>query len=246
MHAPAVVRLVTAARQRGTTLVVMPPGMSRRAGNSSRYEAKADVLSWRMHCVFVASSAPFVPSALLSQRLEGGAEGGLATKDGLVGMSLNAVADSTLVGDVLVAFLDAGSVAGNAPCTAVQAHALRHLRLARSSICAYVQWIPSPAHDPVFAQVPLEGSVRSALEGKSVVEYPVVVFGRRQDMGGLRLRMAEVEGGAEQEDRRTAGEGDSGSESDDSDDGTDFMQALREMGGKDVSALQTIIEQGEG
>jgi len=235
--------LVAAARQRGVTLVVMPPGMTRRIGNTSRYDAKADVLHWRLHCVFVASSAPFAPSQLLSNQLECTHEGGLTSLEGgLVGMCMAAVRDCTLVGDLLSAFLDAGSVAGSPPCTAAQAHALRYLRLSRAGVKAYVQWIPSPAHSPLFAEVSLESSLRGALEGKTVVEHPRVTFARREDAAGLRLRVVEV---APEQEQACAES--SGNESNsDSDDGTDFMQALQEMGGKDVSALRSIIDGADG
>jgi len=241
-HPPAVQRLAEAARQRGVTLVVMPPGMSRRAANTSRYDAKADSLSWRLHCVFVASSQPVAPSQLLSNRLEGAAVGGLTALDGVVGMSLAAVRDSTLVGEVLSAFLDGGSVAGpSCVCTAAQSHALRHLRLARAGVRAFVQWIPSPAHDPLFVELDMENSLKAALRDKTVVEYPCLVFGRAEDLSGLRLRMAEVTPVPQQQE--DAGE-DIESDSD-SDDGADFMQALQEMGGKDVSALRSIIREAE-
>lgn len=243
MHTPGVRKLVAAARERGVTLVVMPPGMTRRAGNTSRYDAKADVLYWKLHCVFVASSSPFSPPQLLESKLECAQEGGLTTglagATGLVGMCASAVRDDVVVGDILAAFLDAKSAQGIAVGSAAQAHALRYLRLARASLCAFSQWIPSSAQNPLFSEFSMQDTLRVALQGRTVVEYPTIIFGRREDLHNLHRRVTEVA------IANTVVEESSEESDSDSDDGRDFMQALLEMRGKDVSALKSIIQEAE-
>ena len=57
-------KLINAAKQRGTTLIAMPQGMSKRRINTSRFIEKADVILWRVHFVFLLESPRDVAALL--------------------------------------------------------------------------------------------------------------------------------------------------------------------------------------
>ena len=279
MHPPAVRKLVSAAHERRINIIVMPSGMSRRVANNSRYDQKQDTIYWKVHCVFVASSASFSPHMLLSSQLECKQDGAIATMKAtgtgtgttgdeestaaLVGMCVTSMSENHTIAHLLSYFMDPVSTGPDADrgrpsgINAAQNHTLRHLRLARSRVQAFIQCIPSSASQPLFVPIDMQDTLRNALGGQTVIEYPNVFFGVKEDMLCLRRRVevvsvdinvtdADAKANAITGIAAAAGEGESsGSESEDEE---DFMQALREMRGKEVSALKQIIDQdgGEG
>ena len=107
---------------------------------------------------------------------------------------------------------------------AVQRHALRYLRQNREKVVCLLQSVPSPASDPVFVEVgglllgldgegegggaaagesassiqkddgTLDRSLRAALQGQAVIEYPTLVFGVQTDLAHVRRPVAIIRG----------------------------------------------------
>ena len=237
-HTQGVRNLVAGAASSGrnTQVIVLAPGMSKRSANTSQYRSKADEMLWRVHAVFVirpaaaagargdadadadADAPPllFAPSALLRPELEPTcAESGLATlsllaedpsgQSLLAGMALQLVHERESVASVLARCLDP------LPGNSAQRHALRSMRHDRQDLLCLMQSIPSPGAQPLFFEVPLGWTLREALQGRAVVEYPTLVFAFPEHVSHLRrLVCGEAAGvGAERGEQEGAGGGES-------------------------------------
>eukprot|EP00605_Chrysophyceae_sp_TOSAG23-4_P002923 GSChrysophyteH1.ASY1.ANO1.3218.1 assembled CDS len=284
-HSAAVKRLVQAAKGRGTNLIIMPPGMSKRVRNTTTFVTDDGTVTWRLHMVFVASAAVFLPVDLLRAELEPVTQGQIAQLQsssslspicsgaGLVGTIRPKVSENATVSDILSYFLDPhGDVGGDVSSRAAQRYALRYLRLVpRSELCMLIQSIPSPAQDPVFLDIALDEeqlTLQQALAGRTVIEYPTFIVGKKTDLKHCKRLVMEIEPASpvpclvetpsEQlqdmplsaaeatsaHDRLQQGGSDgTSSDSDNSQDGKDFMAALLEMKGKNITALQNIIDE---
>ena len=210
MHPPAVKKLAKAAESRGTSLLILSPGMSRRTQNTTLYRWKTDEIMWRLHVVFIAGGLGAVnASALFRPELGCASEGALSTMPiasasssssssslspsasvhsggggCLVGVVRNLVSENIPLEDILSSFLDPRAD------NAAQRHALRSLRLQRDRLCCLLQVIPSPANDPIFIEVPFSSSLKAALRHKTVIEHPVIFIGTVDDTRHLRRRIA--------------------------------------------------------
>ena len=184
----------------------MPPGMFKRAVNTTQYRAKGDTFAWRLHLVFIVTGAYHVDALLKTEPASAaasapGTEAAAADGSGasellrmsvsensLVRMALPAVDDRRTLADVLSDFLDPR------PDNAVQRHALRALRGPRAAgqLRCLVQSIPSVGTDPTFLEVPLGFTLRAALAHKTVIEYPTLFFGSVEHTQKLKMHIAEV------------------------------------------------------
>lgn len=263
-HTQGVRNLVKAAAAPGreARIIVMAPGMSRRRQNTSHFRSRTDEMLWRVHAVFVIgpsrSTSPsdrlvFDPAILLRPELETSAESSVSTLhfpndpsglSFLVGMSLGAVHEKDTVDSLLARFLDP------LPGNAVQRHALRTLRHVRPDIVCLTQHIPSPAASPIFVPIVTAGSLREALRGKTVLEYPTLVFALPEHVEHLRRFVAEeADGEAEDEPEppaklSKARHSDAGSsdeeEGEDGEVDEDFLAALKDLEGQDIASLKAI------
>jgi len=273
-----------ASSGRNTQVIVLPQGMSRRKANTSQYRGKNDEVLWRVHAVFVVfppearghsgAVAVFDPSLLLRPELEPVSAEGIATnalleqdtsgQSLLAGMALGLVHEKETLQTVLLRLLDP------APGNSAQRNTLRNARQDHDSLICLVQSIPSPASRPVFVEVSLEGTLRDALAGKTVIEYPTLIFAFPEHVRHLRRLVSgavdavdelgdagspsklrrcgaegegEVEGGEERE-----GEGEGGGEEKEDDDEeedeeeeqSEFFAALRDLQGRGVAELEAI------
>ena len=194
------------AAARGVKLVLMPPGMAKRSLNTSHFRTHTQTLCWRLHLVFIVNSS-FHPSALLRpeshtalsatptaaavEPAHGSCEELMkisVTADALVSLSLVAADETRTIADILGDFLDP------TPQNSLQRHALRSLRGPRAAgqLRCLIQSIPSSASDPQFCEIPLDFTLRSALENKTIIEYPTLVFGTHEHTHKLRMKIAEL------------------------------------------------------
>lgn len=250
VHKPSVQRLVKASWDRKCYLSVMPPGMSRREKNSSRYMPKSDTILWRLQIVFVAQEgAAKIPSDLLQPTLETTSEGELTSSKGLVGLSYEAIDEKLSITEILAPLI--GQVSSGEGKYEAQRHALRYLRLHRSDVVCMLQKIPSPSSKPVFAEVDEALRLRDALEERSVLEFPALFVGLTSDMAHLQRNIedipfvteaVEAEDGDKGKDKDEDEDGDEEDEEDEEEeDGEGFIEALQEMGTKPIQDLQRII-----
>lgn len=273
MHTQGVRNFVAGASSPGrdTRVIVMSQGMSRRKQNTSYFRSKTNEMMWRIHAVFVICAARdtvgtknrliFDPSILLRPELETTTESAVSTlpfpndpsaASYLVGMTLTAVNENDTIESILVKLLDP------LPGNAVQRHTLRSLRHRRAEMVCLMQHIPSPSANPIFVEVAKDGAIREALQGRTIIEYPTLVFALPEHCAHLRRFVAEaevLESPTKQPriDNRGADRGDGGDGDDDDEDedeeeddeaevDVDFLSALKDLETKDISALKAIIE----
>jgi hypothetical protein len=186
---------------RGTRVIVMSPGMTKRRANTSHYRSKVDEIVWKVHAVFVvmrdgAPPLPFDPAALLRPELETTSESAVSIftlpedssgQSQLVGMSLRGVSEQQTLLTVLEGLL------GPQPTNSLQRHSLRSLRQASSHIVCFIRSIPSPAAQPVFCELDVGLTIRQALANRTVVEYPTFVFALPKTTRHLRRWVAPAQ-----------------------------------------------------
>ena len=266
-----------ASSGRNTQVIVLPQGMSRRKANTSQYRGKNDEVLWRVHAVFVVyppeargrSGVVFDPSLLLRPELEPVSAEGIATnalleqdtsgQSLLAGMVLGLVHEKETLQTVLSRFLDP------APGNSAQRSTLRNTRQDQDSLICLVQSIPSPASRPIFFEVSLEGTLRDALAGKTVIEYPTLIFAFPEHVRHLRrlvsgavdelgdagspskVRRCSAEGEVEGLGERGGGGGGGEEEDDeeeedeeDEEEQSEFFAVLRDLQGRDVAELEAI------
>lgn len=100
-HAPHTKKLVKAARARGTNLILMPRGMSKRTINSTMYAVKKDTIFWRLQIVFILSP-DFQLAALLRGESPNAGGGDFSTSEqGLVCVSIAKEPESSSIDKIL-------------------------------------------------------------------------------------------------------------------------------------------------
>lgn len=172
-HPPSVKKLVTAAKDRKTTVLIMPQGMTKRKTNCSAYHAKIDKIFWKVHIVFLMSQ-DFDMKDMLSPNLDSTKEFTIMGTPvaSMLGTSVNRVDEMKTVESLLENhFFQIQQ--GNE----LIRHALRPLRLKKDSLRCLLQILPSSASAPRFHEVPLSFTVRDALADKVVIEYPTLFIG---------------------------------------------------------------------
>jgi hypothetical protein len=136
--------LVDAARSRGTRVVLVPPGMSKRKQNTSHVKDRA--IFWKVHVAFL--DVGFTLPSLFRVDLDVKKAGCLESRGtGVLGAALERVNESTTLTQILEGFLE--SSAENAP----NRHALRSIRLQRMQLQCLMHHHPSPSGNPLFCEV---------------------------------------------------------------------------------------------
>lgn len=99
--------LFVAAQERGTQLVLMPPGMTKRTGNSSHYSVKEKLIYWKVFVVFIVRGSFAVENLLRIDLLHSKAALQLSMHgDCLASVFVNRVGETTVVADLLTSLLD--------------------------------------------------------------------------------------------------------------------------------------------
>lgn len=99
--------LFAAAQERGTQLVLMPPGMTKRTANSSHYAVREKLIYWKVFVVFIVRGPFAVENLLRVDLLHSKAALQLSMhEDGLASVFVNRVGETTVVADLLTSLLD--------------------------------------------------------------------------------------------------------------------------------------------
>jgi len=174
MYSASVKRFVKATANRGTRVILMSPGMTKRKLNSTQFRPKSDQIYWKINVVFIISKKIEAPCLL---RFDLDTNGELkVVEDALVGISVANIYEETTIENFLNEFFDHRQ--GNS----IIRHTLRPLRLRREELKCFMQRIPSPANNPLFIQVSRDDSIRKMLEGKTIIEYPTLFVGIDEDV----------------------------------------------------------------
>eukprot|EP01034_Spumella_vulgaris_P023896 gene23896-30174_t len=75
----------------------------------------------------------------------------------------------------------------------VDRHTLKALRSRAAEIECFLQRIPSPANNPLFTKISLDSTLKEALNGQTVVEYPTFFFGVASHLSPLRTLVSEMD-----------------------------------------------------
>lgn len=182
MYSASVKRFVKATANRGTRVILMSPGMTKRKQNSTQYRPKTDQIYWKINVVFIINGKVEAP-LLLKQDLDTNGEMKVVD-DAVVGISVTNIFEDTTIETFLEDFFDPR------PGNSIIRHALRPLRLRRTELRCFMQKIPSPANNPVFIQVCRDNSIRKMLEDKTIIEYPTLFVGIEEDVKKFNFLVA--------------------------------------------------------
>ena len=161
--------LVHQARRRGVQLHILPPGMERRKVNSTRYDGRQQLLSWRVEWQFVGA--------------------GCATANGRV-------SEHTPLGEVLRAHL------APAPGASLKSPELqKYADRGADALTLALRKERTPADVPTYHRLDPGKPLGKALQGKVVVEFPVVLVLLPEEAEGYTF----VEVGVEQQNAAEPG-----------------------------------------
>lgn len=135
--------LIYQARRRGISLHILPPGMDRRRSNTTRYDGRQQLLSWRVEWKFPKANCV---------------------------TSNSRVSEHTPLGDVLRAHL---TPAPGATLKSPELQQYADCALEELTIAMRKERTPANAH--LYYRLNPGQSLSQALQGKMVVEFPVLL-----------------------------------------------------------------------
>jgi hypothetical protein len=167
--------LVHQARRRGVQLHLLSPGMERRRNNTTRYDNKSQIVSWRIEWNFVGAS---------------------------LSAANTRVSEQVKLREILAAHL-----------TPPHGAALKTPELQRYADCGIddltvvMRKERTPANAQLYYQIDITGkTLGEVLQGKVIVEYPVLLVLLPEEVGGYTLIEVEKEGAqVEEQQEEVAG-----------------------------------------
>ena len=190
-HPPHLRRLVRAAADRNTTLLLMPAGMARRKENTTTHSPKQNVIRWRIELRFhlrVASPSS-VPSGELDDASSNDNSDSLPVS--VITIFLDGIPESNKLSEIISAQLDVNPEGKNREARSK----LRTMAtMPRSSLHIMTKVLPCPASRPVYTEIGSESSVADALAGLTVVEYPVFEIVTEGDLAKFPRKIEELSG----------------------------------------------------
>ena len=189
-HPPHLRRLVRAAADRNTTLLLMPGGMARRKENTTTHSPKQDVIRWRIELRFHLQT----PSSSSFPREDSGDVMG-GTSDGspcsVVTIFVDGIPESNKLSDILSAQLGVNPEGKNREARSK----LRSMAsMTRTSLRILTKVLPCPASRPVYTEIGPGSSIADALRGLTVVEYPVIEIVKEADLVHFPRKIEELSG----------------------------------------------------
>ena len=166
-------------------MILFSPGMLKRQQNTTQYNSKLDIISWRIHVVFIVNENYNIAS-LLKPDIESKGEQEMNIADGsLLSVTINNIDENKTINDIINLYFEAR------PGNSVQRHALRPLRLRQDNIRVFMHKIPSAANAPIFIDINRYDTITNALKGKTIIEYPTLFIGVNEDVTTLRFLIEE-------------------------------------------------------
>ena len=182
-------KLHDACKERATTVLFVPNGMTKRGKNTSYYRIKEGVVEWRVHLVFVIGSAYEMIDlfqAALDVTAPPGSDnnGALRCENSLLGISVDCISEQTSIRDLL----DKLFLENN-----LHRYALRHLKDSSAALRCFLQRIPSPQANPIFYLLDASSSLRECLAARTVLEYPTIFVGTAANTARFKTFIQNVE-----------------------------------------------------
>ena len=191
-HPPHLRRLVRAAADRNTTLLLMPGGMARRKENTTTHSPKQDVIRWRIELRFhlhtPSSSSSSSPCGDSDDAMGGTSDGSPCS---VVTIFVDGIPESNKLSDILSAQLGVNPEGKNREARSK----LRSMAsMTRMSLRILTKVLPCPASRPVYTEIGSGSSVADALRGLTVVEYPVFEIVKEADLVHFPRKIEELSG----------------------------------------------------
>lgn len=199
---PHLRRLVRAAADRSTTLLLMPGGMARRKENTTTYSPKQDVIRWRIEWRFhlqmpskAKEGGKIAATEETAQSSSGCANTARADatpmphtdpSPAVVTISVDGIPESTSLAEVLSAQLDVNPEGKN---RAARSRLRPLASLPRQSLRILTKLLPCPASNPLYIELRSDQSLAEALKGLTVVEFPVLEVVREEELGLFRRKI---------------------------------------------------------
>jgi len=189
---PHLRRLVRAAADRQTTLLLMPKGMARRKENTTTHSPKHDVIHWRVELRF---HLKVTPRATEDAGLVGsGADGSTriacskGTDEGpaVVTITVDGIPEVTSLVDILSAQLDVKPDGKN---RAARSKLRALASLPRESLRILTKSLPCPASKPIYVELESDQNLTAALKGLTIVEFPILEVVTQQDLDAFPRRI---------------------------------------------------------
>lgn len=182
-------RLVQQARERGCTLLLMPTGMERQRNNTTFYSPKQDRITWKLEWIFHLSQQ----AGILGRRDTSTAQ---TSSNGLLHREIicdTQVPESVILKDYLHQHVLQGKQAKSTLKPFCSALALSHC--VSSDVChtnhssqhtgkhqeedlfpllLFMKKIPSSSASPIYIPLDPHQTLKAALHGKTLIEFPTV------------------------------------------------------------------------
>jgi hypothetical protein len=157
-------RLVQQAQKRNITLQLLPSFMERHQQNTSWYCGPRDMITWKVECIFIPPSSQKVKLELnLSEYDDNILERILALRKRRLDDEHNT---KTQANDT--------TAATTTTTTTNQKHGTTFTSCDDDCYSLFWKRLPSPANQPVYIQLQPHTTLRTLLEGRTIVEHPTL------------------------------------------------------------------------
>lgn len=248
-------KLISAAAARHITLVTMPQGMSKRRINTTRYVEKADLILWRLHFVFILDCNFELNGLLKPEDGSRDTEKKFIVQNSLLRLAVTDISEDVTIKSVINSFHNSD------PANALLRHAVSSIRKANQlHVC--MQKLPTLGGTPKFVMLNIEDTIKVVLTNSTVIEYPTIIVGSSQHtnkipmfirenndalctvgIGNTIVSVTTLPDLVMSDDTASAyidsveDEGYEGKGEDE----IEFLDALKELEGKDVAALRDML-----
>lgn len=182
-------RLVQQARERGCTLLLMPTGMERQRTNTTFYSPKQDRITWKIEWIFHFSQQAGIPgsrdpstaqtsSAALLQReiiCDTQVPETVILKEYLLQHVLHGKHAKSTLKPFCSALALSHSVSSDAgPTNHSSQHTDKHQEEDLFPLLLFMKKIPSSSASPIYIPLDPHQTLKAALHGKTLIEFPTV------------------------------------------------------------------------
>lgn len=178
-NSPKVDPLVRQAELKGVNLLRMPPGMQRRLNNTSKYNKKADSITWKIELLFHSKEND-------PDERKDDIQVGEKIKPTKFTVE-SSLADSSTLGQELGKHLDV--LPGNA---STRSTLKSFASVPRESLRLFMKCLPCSSVAPKYYQLDPDVTLVEALRGKTIIEYPTVEVVKSEDKDRFPLMISEM------------------------------------------------------
>ena len=180
--------LVRQAESKGIALLRMPCGMQRRQSNTTRFQKKTGVISWKIELCF------HVPKSMLDDERGGGSSSyrSTAAQDGSAALPKflrveSELSESSTLSEELGKHLDV-----HPHNTATRSRLRWFANAPRDSLVLLMKRLPCSSASPKYFKLDPNAPLSESLKGKTIIEFPTIDVVVDEDKGCYPLFIGEV------------------------------------------------------